>query len=638
MLSTISGPRSLPILLCTGFRALLKGSMLLAAIFLSLFFSALSIAQSMVMPGINSPSYSLTDRNGVNLTSLRPYAQIKDVTIGSKERPFEHWTLTDDGETGIPTFRLADSYWGKVQPAFGYDSSPTCTGTSYLDVSLGTSTDRMCGAAGGSYTALRGTAATMVTNSDGTLTYTQADNTKRLYGIKVSSILWLITRITEPNGLLTVFSYKSAVVGGTTIYRLQSVRRNDGLMFKYSYASNTAPTTLGDDPWLRVRGVTAINTAIEYCDPLADFCNTAESWPFTWVDRTVSGSLTYYTIEHGGGRTRFTAGIPSLSGGTYLNPVNYTTNQMLAVAVQTPNAPCCTDQIVYTYCAVSGEYNCMHQGIKKLNTAGYEWAYPATSGSGGPSLFIQVNATRPVGGGQTVQQQRGNSSAGPLISYTDSIGKRTVYFDTSLANRVSHVTLGDGDDLSYTYDGRGNITQETHTPSSGSPLAPTIRTANFDSGCSYPTKCNKPNWIRDAKNNQTDYVYSSVHGGVLKVTSPPDSSGVRPEVRYSYTQKYAWYKSYPTGALAQSGTAIWLLTGEKYCRKSSALSGGGCSAAGDEVSIVYDYGPANAPNNLFLRGRAVTADGVTLRTCYGYDIYGNVISAASPRAGLGSCP
>jgi hypothetical protein len=38
-----------------------------------------------------------------------------------------------------------------------------------------------------------------------------------------------------------------------------------------------------------------------------------------------------------------------------------------------------------------------------------------------------------------------------------------------------------------------------------------------------------------------------------------------------------------------------------------------------------------------LRGVAVTADGQTLRTCYGYDRDGNKISETKPRAGLAVC-
>jgi hypothetical protein len=39
-----------------------------------------------------------------------------------------------------------------------------------------------------------------------------------------------------------------------------------------------------------------------------------------------------------------------------------------------------------------------------------------------------------------------------------------------------------------------------------------------------------------------------------------------------------------------------------------------------------------------MRGVVVTADGQSLRTCYGYNKFGDKISETSPRAGLGGCP
>ena len=56
------------------------------------------------------------------------------------------------------------------------------------------------------------------------------------------------------------------------------------------------------------------------------------------------------------------------------------------------------------------------------------------------------------------------------------------------------------------------------------------------------------------------------------------------------------------------------------------------------MAISYDYGPDSGPNLLLLRGKVVTADGISLRTCYAYDPLGNKISETSPRAGLTVCP
>jgi hypothetical protein len=58
----------------------------------------------------------------------------------------------------------------------------------------------------------------------------------------------------------------------------------------------------------------------------------------------------------------------------------------------------------------------------------------------------------------------------------------------------------------------------------------------------------------------------------------------------------------------------------------------------DEVKSSYEYGPDGGPNNLYLRGKVVTADGAILRTCYGNDRNGRRISETSPRGTGASCP
>lgn len=140
---------------------------------------------------------------------------------------------------------------------------------------------------------------------------------------------------------------------------------------------------------------------------------------------------------------------------------------------------------------------------------------------------------------------------------------------------------------------------------------------------------------------QTDYTYDSVHGGVLTKTSPPDANGIRAQVRFEYTQRYAWVKT-AGGGYTTAGDPIWVKTRERTCKTSATITTNGVAScqggASDEVVTDYEYGPNSGPNNLLLRGVAVTADGQTLRTCYGYDANGRKVSETKPAAGLGVCP
>jgi len=204
--------------------------------------------------------------------------------------------------------------------------------------------------------------------------------------------------------------------------------------------------------------------------------------------------------------------------------------------------------------------------------------------------------------------------------------------------QIQNAVKPEGNQTTYVWDGRGNSTQETLIPKAGSPLAQVNSYANYDTTCTNQFTCNKPNWIKDGLGNQTDYTYDPTHGGMLTKTLPADANGIRPQTRYTYAQRSAWVKN-SSGAYAQSAP-IWVLATESFCRTTAAATppATGCTTAGDEVVTTYEYGPDSGPNNLFLRGVAVTADGVTHRTCYGYDRFGNKISETQPAAALTSCP
>jgi YD repeat-containing protein len=598
-----------------------------------------------VPAGINSPAYSMTDPNGVNLTSTKPTVRINDVSIGEKKTGLSHSFFSVYDQPTNPAIGFSDTFAGRIQAAnVGDPASCPYTGEVNLDVILAGSGDTMCSTVAGTWFPMRKSGTSMVRNADGTLTYTDKAGGKYLFVSMAGGGSGALTQITSPDGKITTLTYKLGNVGAATFRRVQSVNRNDGLQMKYTYESNTPPASGYPASWLRVASVTALNNTIDYCDPQADSCTYSRSWPTAFHTWTTSGSVKYFTLTDAGGvSTRFTIGIPTLTPGVapgVVGPggmIGFGGDQLLAVRAPTSSS---ADTTTYIFCAVSGEYYCMKGAVKKVISEGLEWLYPGTSGTGGPSVFIQISANRPagIGGGWVTTTQSGNAAAGTLTSHIDSIAKRTYTFEYGLSNRLGTVQSSDGHTLTYAYDLRSNITQETHTPKSGSPLPPLVKTANYDTTCANPLTCNKPNWMRDARNKQTDFVYDPAHGGVLKLTSPPDAAGVRPQVRFTYTQRYAWYKN-SSGAVVQAATPIWLLSTRKICRKSAALAdGSGCTVPTDEVTTTYEYGPTSGANNLFVHGMAVTADGVTLRACYATDVYGNRISETLPKAGLSSCP
>lgn len=395
----------------------------------------------------------------------------------------------------------------------------------------------------------------------------------------------------------------------------KSVTRNDGLQIKYNYSGTT-----------RISAV-AINNAYEYCDPLADTCNLTMAWPTATYSRTGTEPGIVLTVTDALGRvTRYT---------------HDATGRV--ERIKESSSP--SDNIIYTYCnnscfvvGTEGTGTTFFDMVMHVEKDGRHWQYSFLPGR--DFSFSQYTSTSPQG--LTTQASLVATFApftpfvSPILSVSGPKGGAG-YDITDPTGRPTGVSFESGQGQTATYDARGNVTRMSYNARSGSGDASRIVTADYDVTCTNPIKCNKANFVVDPRGKRTDYQYDPVHGGVVSVTGPADANGVRPQTRYTYAQRYAWIKN-SSGSHVRAASPIWVRTQEKYCRISSTVTGSGCEAAGDEVVTTYDYGPDSGPNNLFVRGIAITADGATLRTCYGRDPRGNMISETRPRAGLASCP
>lgn len=248
------------------------------------------------------------------------------------------------------------------------------------------------------------------------------------------------------------------------------------------------------------------------------------------------------------------------------------------------------------------------------------------------------------------------------ISVTDALNRTTLtsYCDpNALANLPSYeqnrcvvwpvphsVTDPMGHKVLMTWDLQArNLLQSRRVALTGSGLAEIVTSATYD--CLSPFNCAKPMSVTDARGYVTNYTYSTVHGGILTETGPPltvvsptgsTTTNVRPQTRYSYVQRNAWVSNGAAG-FVQVSTPVWLLDATSMCRTSAATGNPAspCTVTGDEVKTTFDYGPNSGPNNLLLRGQVVTADGVSLRTCYQYDQRGRRIAETQPNANLSTC-
>jgi YD repeat-containing protein len=206
---------------------------------------------------------------------------------------------------------------------------------------------------------------------------------------------------------------------------------------------------------------------------------------------------------------------------------------------------------------------------------------------------------------------------------------RTTTYSYDVSGRMVTMTMPEGNSVVFTYDPRGNVTQKATYAKPGSGLGPLIEYAGFDATCTVDIKCNKPNYVIDANGNRTDFEYdvgSQVSitplyqtqpiyyytgtGRPTKITLPAPVAGQpRPEFRNVYSN----------GVLVETTQCITQST---------------CAGTADEVKTTFQY-----DNDLkVMFGKAITSNGVTLRTCFTYDMVGRRISETEPRADLAACP
>ena len=267
----------------------------------------------------------------------------------------------------------------------------------------------------------------------------------------------------------------------------------------------------------------------------------------------------------------------------------------------------------------------------------YDSSARVTSYSNGVGTWSYAYSTSGTTQTTTVTDPNGNkktyvsnTALDVITSYTDALNRVTSYTYDGYG-RLTQVSYPHGNAVQYAYDGRGNVTQTTQVPASGSGLANIVTSASFDATCTYPAKCNKPNSTTDGRGNVTSYTYDNTTGVLLTVTQPAGSNGTAPQTRYSYTWEQANIKN-TSGATIQ-GAPIYLLTGVSSCGKGSAGGNSSCVGTANETrtTITYD------PNHNLAPVSVTTAAGdgsISSTQSYTYDGYGNVATSTSPLGGM----
>ncbi|HQV03030.1 MULTISPECIES: RHS repeat-associated core domain-containing protein [unclassified Novosphingobium] len=422
------------------------------------------------------------------------------------------------------------------------------------------------------------------------------------YGTK--GYLALGNSITYANGEIISLKYKyysgDAMLGWTSFVRLQGLSSSNGYVAKFKYETQAANSA----GFRNITGLQMVNTAVDYCNPAEDTCTgLTQAWPEV--------TLATAGVWVGNGYDYAVTATDNMNRTTTYKYPQAKTNKFgsLRLPGQT------SDNYIVTYGTDGRVSGVTIDGL----TWQYAWSYAA------PNMTTTI--TKP-GGAQVVYVT--DTTKQRVTSVKDELNRTTLYGSDSAA-RINSITYPEGNNLVVTYDARGNVIQQTWNPKPGTGEAAITVTANYDASCLVAVKCNKPNWTRDALNNQTDYVYDPVHGGVVTVTAPADSAGVRPQTRVTYSTRQAYFKN-AAGSIGASGQSTYLPTAISQC-----LSGASCAGTANERKTTIDYGPqvAGTANNLFPVSQTVAAgdNSVSLTTSQTFDVLGNVKSIDGPLPG-----
>lgn len=415
-----------------------------------------------------------------------------------------------------------------------------------------------------------------------------------------------VTKITYPDGYEVRIDRENVSSPGSQVFnatRVLQVRDNRGFALDYDYSSSF--------PWDVPVKVTLFNRAFRSCPVSANPCVGVGARP------VANYSYVYGTNSDGTGPVIKKISMVTSAGkkvewnwfnASRVTSVTYTDTPGKNVIV---NYEAVLDPAIF---------------IGLVNDKG-SWSYNKSS------LPNNMNLMQVVRNGVPFQNFE-FSNNGRVYKWTDPNGRTTNYsFDSFL--RPIKVLFPEGNYSTYAYDTRGNVISQIDKEKPSSGIAQRSRTAVYPASCSNTLTCNQPTSVSDFNGNLTDFTYAPEHGGVLTKSSPA-ADGVRPVVRNTYVQRYAWVAG-PSGGYVKESSPVWVLNQTKTCLTTSTIGDTCSGGAMDEVVTTYDWGPDSGPNNLLMRGVTVASRGEVRRTCYTYDEDGRRISSTTPRAALGAC-
>jgi len=451
-------------------------------------------------------------------------------------------------------------------------------------------------------------------------------------------------KIIYPNGF-TINVLSSITVQTNTgfqlkynyVYDFRAVDSTKNYLEYYGYASAISTTWWMVNP----KSITAINNAYEYCDgsqraPCTNLANNWSTVTFDWpggMPRAFFlGKSTFRVTSPTGAIAEFNyeaqdAKVASEPANTNVAP------RLMSIKPFGALKP--TVSFVYSKPYHDGGGNAAY------SLPAEPWILDSATGIAGSSSY----ASAPLYGGTNYKGYDllvyTNDTYFPLLTkFIDKrSGREITFVETRGANLVDQDDYTSTWSKKYTYYSDNNVQTVTDKATG------TLSAGGYEACTDLNRKtCNQPAWVSN-NGKVTNYTYHKLSGQVETVTLPANKNGKRAQTRYEYTPLQATFLS---AAGTTTGTSIYLKTAEKYCMNSNfngagdgnSVFSGACElGANDEVVTRYEY---DITKNLHLKGKTVTAVNTfnvptVKRTCYQYDIYGNLIGETQPNANPASC-
>ena len=437
---------------------------------------------------------------------------------------------------------------------------------------------------------------TVFTGADGMVIHFRNTSTMNLS--EHPTAITAAEKVIFPDGVEHTYTYQTGQYQWPTmpetfelITRLSSVNSSTGYQLKFSYLSNDNWAY----NWRKVSKVTAINNAVEYCNPTANGCSVSANWP---------------TVQYAGGMEQLSS-VTDAEGRT--TNMAYEGDKIRSIT------PPGAGSAPLTYSYTDGKVSSVTRGATSRT-------YSETSSYN--EVTIRVDET-----GKAAQYFDFDSN-GYLVSAPSGSGEARFAYcsgtSTCPSGRIYRVTAPEGNYTQFQYDARGNVTSQTAYAKPGTGLASITTSATYPANCTNAKICNKPTSITDGKGNVTNLTWNGTHGGLVKVQRPADDAGIRPTVEYTYEQVQARYLN---GASTWTNSApIYVSNVTRSCQTAAS-----CQWTVNEKIVNVNYAGATVANNALPKGVDVKiGDGsVSQYTSFIYTDLGDLAQSNGPVSGNG---